>query len=101
LQGEEAVELFFMRKQSFLTCLSFQVIQNSKPRGLIVIGILYHQGSEDVLNKQYAFELSTMYFIADIDKCARICGHLLSFLFPLFQSLVAFSFSLCFHSLSF
>ncbi|KAH8974236.1 hypothetical protein BDL97_01G091200 [Sphagnum fallax] len=46
---------------------------SSKPRGVILVGnCLTVKGAEDVLNKQYAFELSTsketMYFIADTDK---------------------------------
>jgi hypothetical protein len=48
-------------------------MQNSKPRGVILVGnCLTVKGAEDVLNKQFAFELSTsketMYFIADTDK---------------------------------
>ncbi|CAM6020712.1 unnamed protein product, partial [Sphagnum balticum] len=49
------------------------VSPSSKPRGVILVGnCLTVKGAEDVLNKQYAFELSTsketMYFIADTDK---------------------------------
>ncbi|KAK6927083.1 Pleckstrin homology domain [Dillenia turbinata] len=45
----------------------------SKPRGVIPVSkCLTVKGAEDVLNKQYAFELSTsqdtMYFIADSEK---------------------------------
>jgi uncharacterized protein Usg len=48
-------------------------MQNSKPRGVILVrNCLTVKGAEDVLNKQFAFELSTsketMYFIADTDK---------------------------------
>jgi hypothetical protein len=47
--------------------------RNSKPRGVILVrNCLTVKGAEDVLNKQFAFELSTsketMYFIADTDK---------------------------------
>ncbi|PIA59350.1 hypothetical protein AQUCO_00400321v1 [Aquilegia coerulea] len=50
-----------------------QVNRSSKPRGVIPVGTcLTVKGAEDVLNKQFAFELSTnsetMYFIADSDK---------------------------------
>jgi hypothetical protein len=56
-----------------LTLSHFEVMQSSKPRGVILVGnCLTVKGAEDVLNKQYAFELSTskdtMYFIADTDK---------------------------------
>ncbi len=56
-----------------LTPSHFEVMQSSKPRGVILVGnCLTVKGAEDVLNKQYAFELSTsketMYFIADTDK---------------------------------
>ncbi|CAM6025102.1 unnamed protein product [Sphagnum balticum] len=49
------------------------VSRNSKPRGVILVrNCLTVKGAEDVLNKQFAFELSTsketMYFIADTDK---------------------------------
>ncbi|MCO5551765.1 hypothetical protein L7F22_005268 [Adiantum nelumboides] len=49
------------------------VSRDSKPRGVIpVTSCLTVKGAEDVLNKQYAFELTTsqetMYFIADSDK---------------------------------
>jgi hypothetical protein len=52
---------------------SLEVMQNSKPRGVILVrNCLTVKGAEDVLNKQFAFELSTsretMYFIADTDK---------------------------------
>ena len=48
-------------------------MQYSKSRGIIpVSSCLTVKGAEDVLNKQFAFELSTnrdtMYFIADTDK---------------------------------
>lgn len=48
-------------------------MQYSKSRGVIpVSSCLTVKGAEDVLNKQFAFELSTnrdtMYFIADTDK---------------------------------
>ena len=47
--------------------------RGSKPRGIIpVSSCLTVKGAEDVLNRQFAFELSTrvdtMYFIADSDK---------------------------------
>ncbi|KAL2634954.1 hypothetical protein R1flu_006433 [Riccia fluitans] len=47
--------------------------RNSKPRGIILVGnCLTVKGAEDVLNRPFAFELSTsketMYFIADTDK---------------------------------
>lgn len=50
-----------------------QVTRSSRPRGVIPVGTcLTIKGAEDVLNKQFAFELSTrsdtMYFIADSDK---------------------------------
>jgi len=49
------------------------VSRNSKPRGVILVrNCLTVKGAEDVLNKQFAFEISTsketMYFIADTDK---------------------------------
>ncbi|CAM6033901.1 unnamed protein product [Sphagnum compactum] len=49
------------------------VSPNSKPRGVILVrNCLTVKGAEDVLNKQFAFEISTsketMYFIADTDK---------------------------------
>ncbi|KAF8028310.1 hypothetical protein BT93_E1043 [Corymbia citriodora subsp. variegata] len=49
------------------------VTRASRPRGVIpVASCLTVKGAEDILNKQYAFELSTrsdtMYFIADSEK---------------------------------
>ncbi|KAI3721119.1 hypothetical protein L2E82_32123 [Cichorium intybus] len=49
------------------------VTRGSRPRGVIpVAACLTVKGAEDVLNKQFAFELSTrsdtMYFIADSEK---------------------------------
>ncbi|KAL7229101.1 hypothetical protein ACSBR2_007738 [Camellia fascicularis] len=49
------------------------VTRASKPRGVIPVATcLTVKGAEDVLNKQFAFELSTrsdtMYFIADSEK---------------------------------
>nr|XP_016471992.1 PREDICTED: pleckstrin homology domain-containing protein 1-like [Nicotiana tabacum] len=49
------------------------VTRGSRPRGVIpVANCLTVKGAEDVLNKQFAFELSTgrdtMYFIADSEK---------------------------------
>ncbi|XP_057476038.1 pleckstrin homology domain-containing protein 1-like [Actinidia eriantha] len=49
------------------------VTRGSKPRGVIPVATcLTVKGAEDVLNKQFAFELSTrsetMYFIADSEK---------------------------------
>ncbi|KAL2555672.1 Pleckstrin-like proteiny (PH) domain superfamily protein [Forsythia ovata] len=49
------------------------VTRGSKPRGVIpVANCLTVKGAEDVLNRQFAFELSTrsetMYFIADSEK---------------------------------
>lgn len=48
-------------------------IQNSIPRGIIDINkCLSIKGAEDIVNRAYAFEISTtdssMYFIADNDK---------------------------------
>eukprot|EP00252_Welwitschia_mirabilis_P011676 TRINITY_DN2601_c0_g1_i1.p3 TRINITY_DN2601_c0_g1~~TRINITY_DN2601_c0_g1_i1.p3 ORF type:complete len:145 (+),score=18.84 TRINITY_DN2601_c0_g1_i1:83-517(+) len=56
----------FWFKDSFVT-------KDSRPRGIIPVGsCLTVKGAEDVLNKPFAFELSTnaetMYFIADSDK---------------------------------
>jgi hypothetical protein len=101
LQGEEAVEFFLCRNNPFWPVCHFTSSRTQSQEGWLWLAYFTIRGAEDVLNKQYAFELSAMYFIADIDKCARICGHLLSFLFTLFQSLGAFSLPLCFHSLSF
>jgi hypothetical protein len=52
-------------------------LQYSKSRGVIsVSSCLTVKGAEDVLNKQFAFELSTnrdtMYFIADTDKVSTL-----------------------------
>lgn len=52
-------------------------LQYSKSRGVIpVSSCLTVKGAEDVLNKQFAFELSTnrdtMYFIADTDKVSPL-----------------------------
>ena len=49
------------------------VTRVSKPLGIILVATcLTVKGAEDVLNRQYAFELSTqsdtMYFIADSEK---------------------------------
>ncbi|KAK4579478.1 hypothetical protein RGQ29_029231 [Quercus rubra] len=49
------------------------VTRVSKPRGVIPVATcLTVKGAEDILNRQYAFELSTrsdtMYFIADSEK---------------------------------
>ncbi|KAJ0987874.1 hypothetical protein J5N97_006230 [Dioscorea zingiberensis] len=49
------------------------VMRSSVPRGVIPVGtFLTVKGAEDVLNRQFAFELSsrmeTMYFIADSEK---------------------------------
>ncbi|XVF24080.1 hypothetical protein REPUB_Repub13aG0096300 [Reevesia pubescens] len=49
------------------------ITRASRPRGVIpVADCLTVKGAEDILNKQYAFELSTrnetMYFIADSEK---------------------------------
>ena len=56
----------FWFKDSTVTCVS-------KPRGVIPVATcLTVKGAEDILNRQYAFELSTrsdtMYFIADSEK---------------------------------
>ncbi|KAK6935738.1 Pleckstrin homology domain [Dillenia turbinata] len=65
---------WFVLKQGKLFWFKDSYISRvSKPRGVIPVSkCLTVKGAEDVLNKQYAFELSTsqdtMYFIADSEK---------------------------------
>lgn len=65
---------WFVLKQGKLFWFKDSTITRaSRPRGVIpVASCLTVKGAEDVLNKQYAFELSTrtetMYFIADSEK---------------------------------
>ncbi|XP_074280321.1 pleckstrin homology domain-containing protein 1 [Silene latifolia] len=65
---------WFVLKQGKLFWFKESVItRSSKPRGVIpVSSCLTVKGAEDVLNRQFAFELSTrndtMYFIADSEK---------------------------------
>ncbi|KAB1217754.1 Pleckstrin homology domain-containing protein 1 [Morella rubra] len=65
---------WFVLKQGKLFWFKESTITRaSRPRGVIpVANCLTVKGAEDVLNKQYAFELSTrsetMYFIADSEK---------------------------------
>ncbi|KAB2596247.1 pleckstrin y domain-containing protein 1-like [Pyrus ussuriensis x Pyrus communis] len=65
---------WFVLKQGKLFWFKDSAVnRGSSPRGVIpVASCLTVKGAEDVLNKQYAFELSTrsetMYFIADSEK---------------------------------
>ncbi|KAJ9160306.1 hypothetical protein P3X46_025719 [Hevea brasiliensis] len=65
---------WFVLKQGKLFWFKDSIVtRESKPRGVIPVATcLTVKGAEDVLNKQYAFELSTrtdtMYFIADSEK---------------------------------
>ncbi|KAL2928615.1 Pleckstrin homology domain-containing protein 1 [Bienertia sinuspersici] len=65
---------WFILKQGKLFWFKESTVnRSSKPRGIIpVSSCLTVKGAEDVLNRQFAFELSTrsdtMYFIADSDK---------------------------------
>ncbi|MCL7041304.1 hypothetical protein MKW94_016811 [Papaver nudicaule] len=65
---------WFILKQGKLFWFKESMVNSSSvPRGVIPVGTcLTVKGAEDVLNKQFAFELSTnketMYFIADSEK---------------------------------
>ncbi|CAL1361228.1 unnamed protein product [Linum trigynum] len=65
---------WFILKQGKLLWFKDSVVTRaSVPRGVIAVGkCLTVKGAEDILNKPFAFELSTnqdtMYFIADSDK---------------------------------
>ena len=65
---------WFVLKQGKLFCFKeSSITRASRPRGVIPVSTcLTVKGAEDILNKQYAFELSTrketMYFIADSEK---------------------------------
>uniref|UniRef100_A0A0D6R1M5 PH domain-containing protein n=1 Tax=Araucaria cunninghamii TaxID=56994 RepID=A0A0D6R1M5_ARACU len=64
---------FVLKKGRLFWFKENYITRDSKPRGVIQVNTcLTVKGAEDVLNKQFAFELSTsretMYFIADNDK---------------------------------
>lgn len=65
---------WFILKQGKLFWFKESIVnRTSKPRGIIPVSTcLTVKGAEDVLNRQFAFELSTrsdtMYFIADSEK---------------------------------
>nr|GEX64293.1 hypothetical protein [Tanacetum cinerariifolium] len=65
---------WFVLKQGKLFWFKESIVtRGSRPRGVIPLGgCLTVKGAEDVINKEFSFELSTrsdtMYFIADSDK---------------------------------
>ncbi|KAK4835362.1 hypothetical protein QYF36_008847 [Acer negundo] len=64
---------FVLKQGKLLWFKESTVMRATRTRGVIpVASCLTAKGAEDVLNKQYAFELSlrteTMYFIADSEK---------------------------------
>ncbi|PIN09091.1 hypothetical protein CDL12_18328 [Handroanthus impetiginosus] len=64
---------FVLRQGKLFWFKESTVTRSSRPRGVIpVANCLTVKGAEDVLNRQFAFELSTrndtMYFIADSEK---------------------------------
>ncbi|OAY62529.2 hypothetical protein MANES_01G162600v8 [Manihot esculenta] len=64
---------FVLKQGKLLWFKDNRVLSSSIPRGVIPVGnCLTVKGAEDVLNKPFAFELSTsqdtMYFIADSEK---------------------------------